>query len=95
MGGCDDVQSGKSRKSRVSCRDFVEFVDDYIECELNPTVRATFEKHINDCGPCQCYLKTYRDTVRIARSICPNDDSPVPAEVPEALIQAILRARES
>ena len=43
------------------------------------------------CPSCVDYLKTYEKTVLLAKSCA---DDPVPAEVPESLVQAILAARK-
>jgi len=76
----------------MNCREFVEFVMEYLEGDLGDRERAVFEGHIEDCPPCLTYLDTYRETVRLGRSVCGPDDD-VPADVPEELVQAILAAR--
>ena len=43
------------------------------------------------CPSCVDYLKTYEQTVRLAKT-CAGD--PMPDEVPESLVQAILEARK-
>ena len=43
------------------------------------------------CPSCVDYLKTYEKTVILAKSCA---DDPVPDEVPESLVQAILEARK-
>jgi len=55
--------------------------------------RAEFERHLAACPPCQAYLDTYDKTVELAKQS--GGDDPVPAEVPESLIAAILAARTS
>ena len=65
----------------------------YQDNELPPGERAEFERHLAACAPCQAYLDTYDKTVDLVRQSA--DDDPVPAEVPESLIAAILAARTS
>lgn len=65
----------------------------YQENELPPGERAEFERHLAACPPCQSYLDSYDKTVALARESA--EDGPVPAEVPESLIAAILAARTS
>ena len=75
---------------RLLCRDCVEFLDDYLDGQLKPDVRAKFESHLAQCPPCRDYLKTYQDTIRLGHSLCDDQE----ATVPEALVKAILAARE-
>jgi anti-sigma factor RsiW len=76
----------------VKCREFVEFLMEYLDGALVETERCVFEQHIEDCPACVNYLDTYRETVRLGNSLCtPEDD--VPPDVPEELVQAILSAR--
>lgn len=49
-----------------------------------------FERHLAVCASCINYLKTYEQTVILAKA---SGDDPVPEDVPESLIQAILAAR--
>jgi anti-sigma factor RsiW len=79
----------------MTCREFVDFLMDYLEGELPRRQRETFESHMHDCPQCITYLDTYRETVRLGKEIlCPADDS-LPEEVPGDLIEAILAARRS
>ncbi len=78
----------------LTCRQFIEFLDGYIEGELAPAVRAEFERHFTACSPCKCYLKTYRDTIKLARSCgCKRDEAGPPPDAPDELVRAILAAR--
>jgi anti-sigma factor RsiW len=62
----------------------------YLDNELAPVERAEFDRHMAACPSCVNYLKTYEKTVLLTKSAA---EDPVPAEVPESLIQAILAAR--
>jgi anti-sigma factor RsiW len=78
----------------LTCRQFIDFLDAYIEGELSGEVREEFERHIGACGPCKCYLKTYAETVKLARACgCDEAASGPPGGCPEKLVQAILAAR--
>ena len=78
----------------LTCREFIDFLDDYVEGKQGADVRAKFERHLEDCPHCVDYLKTYRDTISLARDVCSADPSlPPPDDVPEELIQAILNSR--
>lgn len=76
----------------LTCREFVEFLDDYLEGLLPEHVVAHFHEHLSQCPSCVAYARTYQDTVRLARKAL-GDDSPVTG-VPEDLVHAIMAARD-
>jgi len=77
----------------LTCREFVEFLANYLAGELLPPIQAEFEFHLTDCPDCALYLKSYEVTVRLGKEACADLDAPVPAEVPEELVLGILAAR--
>lgn len=77
----------------MTCREFVEFLWRYIEDGLRSEEREVFDEHLAKCPHCVKYLQSYRETTRIGRSVFANGEDPVPADVPEDLVQAILTAR--
>ena len=74
----------------MTCCEFVEFLDDYLEDELPESVLVDFEGHLAHCVNCVVYLESYRATIRLAGSVCAEPDGPIPPDVPEDLIRAIL-----
>ena len=76
----------------MKCREFVEFLMEYLDGALAEPERNVFEEHIGDCPACVNYLDTYRATVRLGNRIC-TPDADVPPDVPEELVRAILSAR--
>jgi anti-sigma factor RsiW len=76
----------------VKCREFVEFLMEYLDGALGEGERRVFEEHVGDCPACVNYLETYRETVRLGKGVCA-PDAEVPPDVPEELVQAILSAR--
>ena len=79
----------------LTCREFVDFMMEYLEGGLEASVRTSFEGHMGDCPSCVTYLDTYRETVALGKKIlCDESDSPVPEDVPEDLVTAILAARK-
>ena len=78
----------------LTCKEFVDFLMAYLDAELPEAQRSTFEGHMVDCPPCKVYLDTYRETVELGRGVCARDDDPLPEDVPDALVAAILAARK-
>jgi anti-sigma factor RsiW len=77
----------------VTCREFADFMADYLSNELPPDHRRPFEHHLSLCLNCQRYLTSYRETVALGKRAFADDDAALPADVPEGLVKAILAAR--
>jgi anti-sigma factor RsiW len=77
----------------LTCREFVELLYDYLLGGLGAERTAVMNAHLAACPSCVAYLKTYEASIRMGRlALAPSDD-PVPAEVPDALVRAVLAAR--
>jgi anti-sigma factor RsiW len=79
---------------RITCRELIEFLDDYVDGSLPALERERFDDHLGRCVPCVRYLRGYQGTLRAVALATRSDDAP-PAEVPNELIAAILAARRS
>jgi anti-sigma factor RsiW len=79
----------------VTCREFADFIADYLSGELPGNSRASFEHHLTLCVNCRKYLAGYEATVKLGQRAFDDDDAAVPPEVPEELVQAILMARKT
>ena len=78
----------------MNCREFTEFLHEYLFGDLPPAERAEFEKHLAECPWCVAYLDSYRKTIQLEQAaFAATKDAPPPADAPEELIQAILKAR--
>ena len=77
----------------MTCRDFADFLGDYLSGELPDEVRARFEAHIAVCPNCVRYLAHYRESVAFARAAFHDGHAEVPHTVPDDLIAAILTCR--
>jgi anti-sigma factor RsiW len=81
------------RHAEITCREFIEFLADYLAGELSPASQAEFDFHLSDCPDCASYLKSYEATIRLGKEAFADLEAPVPAEVPQELLQGILTAR--
>lgn len=76
-----------------TCREVASFLADYLENELPAERRAEFESHLSRCSPCEQYLHSYRDTIRLCREAMRAGECPDPLPpAPEPLVQAVLAA---
>ena len=81
------------RSRPVTCREFADFMMDYLSGELSSASRAEFEHHLSLCSNCQRYLASYEESVKLGQRAFDEDDGAVPADVPEQLVKAIMAAR--
>ena len=75
----------------MTCRECAEFLADYVGGELPAEQLAVFERHLKACSNCDEYMRQYKATILAERVACADPDAE--ADVPEALIRAILAAR--
>lgn len=79
----------------ITCREFEDFILDYLEETLPERQRKIFELHIKVCRECRSYLAAYRNTMALAKGAFADPEQPLPDDVPEDLVKAILAAREA
>jgi anti-sigma factor RsiW len=78
----------------MNCREFTDFLHEYLSGNLPAQERAEFDRHLAECPWCVAYLDSYRKTIQLEQeAFSVPQDAPPPADAPEELIQAILRAR--
>ena len=74
----------------MTCQQLIDFIASYLDNELPEDEQAAFDRHLAACPSCVNYLKTYKRTVLLAKAAA---NEPVPDEVPESLVLAILAAQ--
>jgi anti-sigma factor RsiW len=79
--------------SMITCREFESFVTDYLEGGLPPAQRRRFEWHLKLCRECRDYLQAYQTSLAIGKAAFESSSAPVPEDVPEDLVKAVLDAR--
>lgn len=87
----------------LTCREFIEFLMEYLDRALPDQRLTEFERHLGLCTSCQAYLQNYQATVRLGKAAFADADAldpegagldgAVPEDVPEDLVKAILAAR--
>jgi anti-sigma factor RsiW len=71
----------------VTCSEFLAQLDDLIDNEVTPALRADLEEHLHGCEHCVVTLSTTRKTIEIYRS---HEIYPLPNELRDRLQKAIL-----
>jgi predicted anti-sigma-YlaC factor YlaD len=80
----------------VTCREFAEFIADYLAADLSPEIAGRFEHHLTLCPNCRNYLEGYSAGLRLGRQVLEEDDAEAEAAgVPAELVRAILASRRA
>lgn len=73
------------------CQECVDLLVDYLEGDLSPERARALEIHLELCPPCWAFLRTYKGTVDVARTL-PVDE--IPPELTRRLIDFLHREKE-
>ena len=76
----------------ITCRELLDFLHLYLDGELPADRRHEFDRHLGVCEPCRRYIHEYRQSVAMGKAAFTALDEP--ADAPEELIAAVLRARK-
>lgn len=74
---------GLRKQKKLTCRELVELVTEYLEGTLSRRDRVRFEAHLGACTNCTHYVAQFRETVRLTGTL---DESDVSPEAAEALL---------
>jgi anti-sigma factor RsiW len=77
----------------ITCKEFENFILDYLDGNLTVRQQTVFEWHMRICSECREYLAAYQRAMELGHAVLPSPDNPIPDDVPEDLIKAILEAR--
>jgi Putative zinc-finger len=75
--------------SLVTCKDFLNELNDYLDDTVEGEVRQELEHHLSECPNCYVVCDTTKKTIQIYRG---TEAYPMPADVQERL-RAALRAK--
>jgi anti-sigma factor RsiW len=64
------------RQKKLTCRELVELVTEYLDGTLSRRDRARFEAHLGACTNCTHYVEQFRETVRLTGTLQESDVSP-------------------
>jgi anti-sigma factor RsiW len=63
-------------RKRLTCRQLVNMLSDYVDGELPPTLQRRLEAHLEGCTPCTAFLQTFKQTQTLAQSLHDEDMPP-------------------
>jgi hypothetical protein len=56
-------------ETRLTCKDAIALLAEYLETSLGPELVAALERHLHDCRACLAYLNTYKKTRTLAGEV--------------------------
>ena len=79
----------------LTCKQFNEFMIDYLEGGLPVWQKYMCWIHVKMCRECAYFVQQYRKTVALGKNAFESPDEAVPDSVPEELVKAALAFRKS
>lgn len=71
----------------MTCKEFLARLDELIDDEATPEMRAELQTHLGRCGHCEVIFNTTRKTIEIYRS---HEIYDLPSELRDRLHAAIM-----
>lgn len=60
----------------MNCREIIKLISDYIDREIEETMREIIEQHIKMCKKCESILNTVEKTIFLSRKLYKNKKVP-------------------
>jgi predicted anti-sigma-YlaC factor YlaD len=72
----------------VNCKTLVIELENYLDEELDPAIRASIEEHLLKCKKCRIIVNTCKKTIEI---YCNSEPAPLPEETRMRLHDALAK----
>jgi len=80
----------KAMPGMITCREFEEFIIDYLEQSLPKEQVTLFERHLKLCRECRDYLAAYSTTRELSLILRDRSPDKMDMEIPADLITAVV-----
>ncbi len=87
------MKQGK-RRHRHTCQGVVALLCDFLEGDLPGDEEKELEGHMEDCPPCVAFLKTYRKTSEVCKTLRPEEIPPELKQRLERFLEETRKRRE-
>ncbi len=75
----------------MNCFDYIDMLSDYIDDELEPGDKKSFDSHFADCPDCRVFLKSFRSTVEAIEYLKKEQCPPALENKLKSLIQTRIK----
>lgn len=72
----------------MKCKEIVKELADYLDEDLDPTLKASIEEHLHKCKDCRLVVDTTKQTIQI---YCNSEPAPLPKETRSRLHDALAK----
>ena len=79
----------ESTGASITCEQVTALLIDYVTGELDPATTLLLERHVQNCPDCVAFLRTYRESIRLTRTLRYED---IPGELQDR-VHAFLRQK--
>ena len=73
----------------TTCRELIEFLDDYVAGDLTSEQAERFNHHLTRCPSCRAYLESYRTTIAAAKRANAVEIEDVPADLIVSILATV------
>jgi len=70
----------------LTCKQFIQELDEYLEKSLDPEEYALLQKHVSECPNCFVVCDTTEKTLKVFKGM---ECKPVPSEIQSRLMAAV------
>jgi anti-sigma factor RsiW len=77
----------------LACIDLANKMTEYLEGKLDEGHRESFERHLEECDPCQAALGQFQTVIRLVGRLTPADVARIDALTRERLTTLLRAAR--
>ncbi len=70
----------------LTCKQFLRELNEYLDETLDPVMRESLEKHVNECPNCWVVYDTTAKTLKVFKGLEPQ---PVPSDIHARLMAAL------
>ena len=76
----------------LTCKEFLNELNDYLDEAVDVELRAKLEKHVTECPNCWVVFDTTKKTLKVYKGM---DPQPIPENVHDRLMAALQRKMEA
>ncbi len=76
----------------VTCKDFLQELNDFLDERLDPNLRKELERHVSECPNCWVLCDTTEKTLKVFKGMEPQQ---VPPEIHARLLEALERKMQA